>query len=57
MFGELPKQIEVAGVYRNIRTNYKDIITILIMFEDPDLTQEEKVWDCLDILFFGINFL
>jgi len=55
MFGELPKQIEVAGVYRNIRTNYKDIITILIMFEDPDLTQEEKVWDCLDILFFGIN--
>lgn len=55
MFGELPKQLEVAGVYRNIRTNYRDIINILIMFEDPDLTKEEKVWDCLDILFYGID--
>ena len=55
MFGELPKQLEVAGVYRNIRTNYKDIINILIMFEDPDLSKEQKVWDCLDILYYDLD--
>lgn len=51
MFGELPTQLEVADVNYNIRTDYRDIIKILIAFTDPELENEEKVYICLFILY------
>lgn len=50
-FGELPQSLEVNGSFYDIRTDYRDIITILIAFSDPELEQNEKIYICLYILY------
>lgn len=47
MIGGLPKELTVGGVKRPIRTDYRDILNILVAFNDPNLTDQEKAYVCL----------
>lgn len=51
MVGELPRTISIKGVEYDIRTDYRDILKILIAFGDPNLEDEEKIFVCLFILY------
>lgn len=51
MIGNLPRSLEVNGRQLRIRTNYRDILKILVAFSDPELQDSEKVYVCLLILY------
>lgn len=57
MIGELPVSLEIAGEERDIRTDYRDILNILIAVTDPDLRENEKVTVSLTIFYKDIDFL
>jgi len=50
----LPEQLEVNGSMYDIRTDFRDILNILLAFDDPDLTATEKRYVCLFLLY--VNF-
>lgn len=43
----LPRAVEVGGRSWAIRADYREILNILAAFDDPDLTDAEKVYVCL----------
>ena len=47
----LPKEIEIQGKMHRIRTDFRCILDIFAAFADPELTQEERIYVCLDILY------
>lgn len=47
MIGELPTTLTVNGTEHPIRTDYRDILTVLVAFNDPELEDNEKVYICL----------
>ena len=51
MIGELPEQLEVNGISRPIRTDYRDVLRILTAFNDPELEERDKIYVCLCILY------
>ena len=51
MIGRLPVTLEVAGEEREIRTDYRDILTIMEAYNDPELTDREKIWVMLNIVY------
>ena len=51
MIGELPRTVEVNGDYYDIRTDFRDVLKILVAFNDPELEDAEKIYICLVILF------
>lgn len=51
MIGSLPKSLTVNNKEYPIRSDYRDCLTILSAFNDPDLSIEEKVIVTLDILY------
>lgn len=51
MIGELPMALTVNGRDYPIRTDYRDILTIVIACNDPDLENIEKLFVCLYVLF------
>ena len=51
MIGELPRALEVHGVFYAIRTDFRDVLTIISAFNDPELDNPEKLYICLVILF------
>jgi hypothetical protein len=51
MIWELPTSLEVGGAEWKIRTDYRDILKILIAFDDPELEPVEKEYVCLYILY------
>lgn len=55
MIWELPTTLEVGGIERNIRTDFRDILRILCAFEDPDLEDREKILVCLTVLYEDIE--
>ena len=55
MVWELPTTLEVGGIERNIRTDYRDILRILCAYEDPDLEKKEKVLVCLTVLYEDVK--
>ena len=48
---DLPKEIVFAGQSWDIRTDFRDILTILSAFDDPDLTKAEKQYTALKIFY------
>lgn len=54
---ELPKTVEVAGKSYKIRNNadYRTIIGVIDVCEDPELTQEEKTVSAFIIFYEDIN--
>lgn len=51
MIGRLPTSLEAGGTEWPIRTDYRDILTIMEAYNDPDLSDREKAWVMLHILF------
>ena len=51
MIGSLPRSIEVNGRWHPIRTDFRDILKIMIAFNDPELEKNEKVYVTLVILY------
>ena len=47
MIFDLPQSVEIDGEEWSIRTDFRDILTILIAFDDPDMEDAEKVYICL----------
>ena len=55
MIFDLPTALEVGGEMWDIATDYRDILRILTAFEDPDLTNEERVLLCLYNLYVDLE--
>lgn len=51
MVNYLPKTVIINDAEYAVRTNFKDILTILAAFNDPDLTDSEKAYICLFIFY------
>lgn len=47
MIFDLPTTVEFAGKQWNIASDYRDILTIIMAFEDQELNDKEKVYVCL----------
>ena len=47
----LPSSVEFGGKQWPIRTDYRGVLRVLAAFEDPDLTDGEKVYVCLKNLY------
>lgn len=50
-FGDLPEVLSVNGNPRSIRSDFRDILNIIMAFDDPDLEDREKVYVCLVVLY------
>lgn len=51
MIYDLPKTVAFGGREWEINTDFRDVLTVLIAFEDPDLTDAERAYVCLYNLF------
>lgn len=51
MLFDLPQALSVGGEDWKIRTDFRDILTIISAFDDPDLESKEKVYVCLLALY------
>lgn len=51
MIGRLPVSLSVGGADWKIRTDYRDILVIMEAYSDPELSDREKVWIMLNILY------
>lgn len=47
MVYELPTSVEFGGREWAINTDFRDVLNILVAFEDPELTDQEKGYVCL----------
>lgn len=51
MIGSLPRELTVNGKSYRIRTDYRDCLNILVAFSDVNLSNTEKVYVVIDILY------
>lgn len=51
MIGRLPVSLTVSGQAWKIRPNYRDILTIMEAYNDPELSDAEKTWVMLNIVY------
>lgn len=51
MLFDLPKTLDVGGSSWAIRTDYRDILTIISAIDDPDLKNNEKVYVIMKIMY------
>lgn len=51
MIGDLPKSLYVDGEEHAIRTDFRDVLTIIEAFNDPELEDREKIFVCLYVLY------
>ena len=51
MIGLLPKALTVNGEEYTIRTDYRVALTIFEAYNDPDLSQTDKAFVCLNCLY------
>lgn len=56
MIGDLPTSLTVAGKKYSIRYGFKDCLNIMSAFEDEELTNEEKIYVMLDVLYEEPDF-
>lgn len=47
----LPTSLEVNGIEYPIRTDFRDVLRVVLAMNDPNLTDQEKVYVCLYVLF------
>lgn len=57
MIGRLPMSLEVAGEERRIRTDFRDVLTIMQAFSDPELSECEKYDVMLTILYEDLDII
>lgn len=53
MIGRLPGTLSVGGTEYEIRTDYRNVLDVFSLFNDPELTKEEK-WICAVYMLFKI---
>ena len=51
MIGDLPSALDFGGKSWAIRTDYRDVLNVLVAFGDPELDDREKVYVCLVALY------
>lgn len=51
MMYDLPRAVEFGGKRWAIRTDFRDVLTILEAFDDPNLSDAEKAFVCLHNLY------
>lgn len=51
MIFDLPTALEVCGETWEIRTDYRDILRCILAFNDPELTSNEKIFVCLNVIY------
>lgn len=52
MIGCLPETLEVCGIERPIRSDYRNVLQVFEMFDDPDFGQRDK-WEMAIYLIFA----
>lgn len=57
MLGQLPRALEINGAEYEIDSDYRNILQIFAAFNDPDLTDQEKVYICMRRLFNNLEDL
>lgn len=51
MIFDLPKSLTVNGKEYKIRTDYRDVLNVLVAFDDPNLEDTDKVYVCMTIIY------
>ena len=51
MIFDLPQTVEFGGRTWEINTDYRDVLTVLLAFDDPELTNSEKGYVCMHNLY------
>ena len=51
MIGRLPTTLNVNGIDRAIRSDFRVALLIFQAFNDPELSDQEKAWVMLDCLY------
>ena len=51
MIFDLPTSLTVSGKEYEIRSDFRDILNILLAFDDPELDDGEKAYVCLYVLY------
>ena len=57
MIGELPTSLDINGKMYPIRTDFRDVLTIISAFNDPEIDDGEKLFACLYILYEDFDTL
>ncbi len=55
MIGSLPKELEVNGKKWAIRSDFRDVLNILVAMDDVDLKEDEKWMIALSILYLEFS--
>ena len=55
MIGQLPQTLNVLNTEYEIRTDYRDVLKIIVAYNDKDLSDEEKVFVCLSRIYKDFN--
>lgn len=57
MLGQLPQTLKIRDKEYEIRTDFRNILTIISAYNDKDLTDKEKVFVCLNRIFKNVHEL
>lgn len=57
MLGALPKSLEIGGVEYPINADFRNIFPIFAAFSDSGLTDQEKLYVCMERLFVDLDSL
>lgn len=55
MLGQLPKALNVCGTKYAIRSDFRNILRIIMAYNDESLSDREKVYVCLKRVFVGFD--
>ena len=55
MIGQLPQTLKVCNRDYAIRSDYRDILTIIAAYNDKDLTDREKVFVCINRIYKDLD--
>lgn len=51
MIYRLPKSLEVGGIDQPIRSDFRDVLTVIFAMNDPNLEEKEKSFICLYVIY------
>lgn len=55
MLFDLPTSLEINGTDWKIRSDFRDVLTIISAFDDPDLEAVDKIYICLHNLYVDFD--
>lgn len=57
MIGYLPKELNVNGTNRAIRSDYRVVLLIFQAYADPEMSEQEKTYTMLDCLYEQFKYI